>query len=632
MAPRTRRDLRWGVPEWDTSAAGRTNAQPTLASGRDPELDWTSPMASEPGRAATTDLGQGVELESTLARGGEAVVHQGTQRKLGRKVAVKTTTGGHERDRARLLREARLMGRLEHPNILPVHDIFVDDAGEPQVVLKLVEGETWSKLMGQAEQVRERYGAEDLLEWNLEVLDKVCRALSFAHSHGVIHRDVKPSNIMVGAFGEVYLLDWGIALELKGADTDVGGEAPLGATVGTMAYMSPEQLAGEADALGPWTDVYLLGATLFHALTGRPPHADKSRLERLHEVIDGVPEPALGDEIPAELRVLLSRALEEDPRARTRDVESFRRALSDFSSHRAARRLVTRGDDARARADGSWERGEHGSTLRHLLEAEVAYRAAQQEWPECPEAASGVGDVITLRVEHALATGEPALAARLVKSHAVTPPLQERVREAVRAAEAEQARLRRLEADADSRVGHRARGVLGATLVTLFLVFWTWTAFDPPATLWPLVGFTGFAVAAVVGAILRSRVIRSTRLNRMVMTTVLISLVAMLAWFAGASMLGLGVRETQIGLLLLWAVSGGAVATIVHPLGLPSAASFFVAFLVAAHVPTATPWATLGAGLVMLLNQLALNRWITGRHREARADTGPNEAAADSTG
>ena len=154
-----------------------------------------------------TTVDADLDVGPMLGRGGMAVVRLGRQLKLDRPVAIKALREGHvgDADVGRLLTEARITGRLEHPNIVPVHDIVRGEDGLPQVVLKLIEGHTWSDLMADAARVQELFAADDLLEWNLEVIMAVARALSFAHSRRVLHRDVKPSNVMVGPFGEVYL-------------------------------------------------------------------------------------------------------------------------------------------------------------------------------------------------------------------------------------------------------------------------------------------------------------------------------------------------------------------------------------------------------------------------------------------
>jgi serine/threonine protein kinase len=119
--------------------------------------------------------------------------------------------------------------------------------------------------------VRESFG-EDLFEWNLRVLCDVARAAAFAHEHGIVHRDIKPSNVMIGPRGEVTLLDWGVAAAWAEGDADLPqvDDAPI---AGTLSYMAPEQLEGDAESQGPWSDVFQLGATLYQVLSGRPPFA-----------------------------------------------------------------------------------------------------------------------------------------------------------------------------------------------------------------------------------------------------------------------------------------------------------------------------------------------------------------------
>ncbi len=578
--------------------------------------DWTAPSLGGPIEATRPILlaPTGVDVGPTLARGGMAVVHLGHQRKLGRSVAVKTLRSGEVRDFERLVREAKLMSRLEHPNILPVHDIFVDDEGMPQVVLKLIEGDTWSDVMGDEDAVLKNHGAVDLLEWNLDVLKQVCRAVSFAHSHGVIHRDIKPANVMVGRFGEVYLLDWGIAQETDKSDTDVG-PLPADEIAGTMVYMAPEQLEGEASRIGPWTDVYLLGATLFHVLTGEAPHKGVSREQRILWMLDGIAKPPyLPEDIPIELRRIVTRSMDPDFRKRFDSAEGFRKALVDFTTHRAAARFVERGDAERLLAEEAWHEGDHGETLRHLLAADLAYGAALAEWPGSPDAAVGAAELITLRVQHALATGEPRRALRLVQAHDLEGELAERARQAVDDAEREEERLRGIAADSDLGIGHRTRGVLGALIALGYLVFWTYVAFRPPDTVMPLVVFSGacMIVAAIV-VTHSARVLLKTRLNRTVLTVHMSLMLIITAWCAGGGAMGLAVQQIQIVLLLVWGLGVGAIASVVHPLGLPSGAAFLIAFGLASWRPEYTPWVTLGAGIVTLLNQVLLNVFVTGR-------------------
>ncbi len=580
--------------------------------------DWTSPSLERPRHPRDDSLTEpGVDLGPEIARGGMAEVRLGTQRNLGRSVAVKTIAPDRHDDVSHLLREARLMSRLEHPNILPVHEIFVEEDGTPQVVLKLIEGETWAKLMRDADKVREGYGADDLLEWNLEVLGHVCRAAEFAHSRGVIHRDIKPTNVMVGKFGEVYLLDWGIAQETRESDTGVGS-LPESHIAGTSGYMAPEQFVGEATSVGPWTDVYLLGATLYHALSGSQPHKGKSRVQRLTDVVDEVDEvPPLPDDVPPELRNIVAKAMSPEPADRYESAEAFRRALTEFSTHRVATRLVARGDEERSLAAAASARSDEPATLRHLVASEMAYNTALGEWEDCPGAADGLAELAELRVEHALQAGEPRRAMSLVEAHGIGGQLRERVERTLQESEEEEARIRKLAADSDTVIGHRVRGAAGALGLGGFAVFWTWMAFDPPATVYPLATFTAvsFGLALLFLGPSLPRLFK-TRLNRTVFVINISLMFLTIAWCLGGAALGLTVRQVQIGMLALWCIASAGIAGAVHPGGLPTPASFGIAFCVAAVEPMLLGWATLGAGLAAFANQMYLNLFVTGRRKK----------------
>src|SRR4029079_14794763 len=142
-----------------------------------------------------------------------------------------------------LLREAWITGAIEHPNVVPVHHVALDDDGSPVVVMKRISGAAWSELIEDADEVFRRFGASDLLEWNVGILMQVLNAVRFAHSRGILHRDLKPANVMIGEFGEVYLVDWGIAVSLR---DDGSGRLPLAANAtepaGAPVYNGPGEV------------------------------------------------------------------------------------------------------------------------------------------------------------------------------------------------------------------------------------------------------------------------------------------------------------------------------------------------------------------------------------------------------
>ena len=211
-----------------------------------------------------------IVLNKLLGVGGMGEVWRAQQVPLRRTVAVKRLHPGAKNPltiRRNLLREAWTAGRLEHPNIVPVHALGVDEDEKPLLVMKLVNGSDWRELIYCPWMMPERYQSRSPQDVHLEILMKLCDAVHFAHSRGVIHRDLKPENVMVGEFGEVYLLDWGIAVGLE--DTQLDG-IPMARDVthptGTPGYMAPEMVYPELGPLGVHSDVYCLGSILHEIL------------------------------------------------------------------------------------------------------------------------------------------------------------------------------------------------------------------------------------------------------------------------------------------------------------------------------------------------------------------------------
>ncbi|MCR9202208.1 MAG: protein kinase [Planctomycetaceae bacterium] len=218
------------------------------------------------------------QIIKKLAEGGMGAVYVARQTSLGRELAIKTLKPLRDRDRKTytaqgrisqvehqrremFLSEALVTGNLVHPHIIPIHDLCQTDDGSPFYSMKRVHGTPWNERI-----------QEMTLDENLEVLMKVCDAMAYAHHNGVVNRDLKPENVMLGEFGEVLVLDWGLAVPASAKDKGrfPSPAAPFGA--GTPAYMSPELWTGPENHIGVWSDVYLLGATLFEAITGVPPH------------------------------------------------------------------------------------------------------------------------------------------------------------------------------------------------------------------------------------------------------------------------------------------------------------------------------------------------------------------------
>ncbi len=202
--------------------------------------------------------------------------------------AVAEETPESARRIARFLDEAQVTGQLDHPGIIPVHELGLDPEGQPYFTMKLVRGKTLQEVLPLAREGSEGWSTTRVVG----VLLRICEAMSYAHAHGVVHRDLKPSNVMLGRFGEVFVMDWGLARVFGVSDgahsTELidwrhggsPGSSPLiteeGEVFGTPAYMSPEQALGDSDAVGPQTDVYAVGAILYEVLCGTAPFTSKS--------------------------------------------------------------------------------------------------------------------------------------------------------------------------------------------------------------------------------------------------------------------------------------------------------------------------------------------------------------------
>jgi serine/threonine-protein kinase len=240
-----------------------------------------SPDARSPRPLLDTDR---FLVREVIGIGGMGHVVRAWDTELRREVAIKLPAPEHSIDPAdieRFVNEARITGQLQHPYIVPVYELGIDRQGTRFLSMRLLAGET---LEATLEKAGERRLAPDVLGDLLQVFVKVCDAISFAHSRGIVHRDLKPANVMISDFGQVYVLDWGVALSSPSPSrADEGAEPPSsrdlpGSLLGTPSYMAPEQLRGLHDQIDERTDVYSLGAILYRILAGRPPYSSEALL------------------------------------------------------------------------------------------------------------------------------------------------------------------------------------------------------------------------------------------------------------------------------------------------------------------------------------------------------------------
>lgn len=329
-----------------------------------------------------------------VGRGGMGVVLEVFDRALRRRSAMKIVRpgGGQQQMRrlARFLEEAQLTGQLEHPGIVPVHELGTDDEGCTYFTMRLVEGVTLGHVF---EEVRK--GSESwTLPRALGVLQRVCETLAYAHSRGVIHRDLKPSNVMVGRFGETYVMDWGLATP-EGQATATGAEiadlsggleqldeslsrSGLGLTlagdvVGTPAYMAPEQAGVGGDAVGPRSDVYALGAMLYELLSGSAPYVEQGHAMGMLEALRKGPPKDLAkrvDDVAPELVAISAKAMRRDPAQRYADMVELSEDLRAYLEGRVVRAYES-GRFAELRKWVGRNRALSGALLAALLVAVV---------------------------------------------------------------------------------------------------------------------------------------------------------------------------------------------------------------------------------------------------------------------
>lgn len=313
------------------------------------ELQSTvTPNADTDSLLEEVSFARGLTLGEEIGRGGMGAVFAARQQALGRDIAVKKIHDSHKNTRAknRFLEEAFVTAHLGHPNIVPVYDLQRTDDGDWLLAMKRVGGFSWKDLLHPKTDAQKERAKDYDRDRHIDILLQVCYALSFAHEKGLSHNDLKPENVMVGEFGEVLLMDWGLALNISedpNAPTfspSLQHKSSLQSPCGTPAYMPPELALGKGEEIGPWTDVYLLGAILHEIITGNPPHSGKNLISVLKAAAESK-APEFEKEVPEELQYIAITALAKSPSRRFQKVEDFQKALVEFRSHKESV-LITR--------------------------------------------------------------------------------------------------------------------------------------------------------------------------------------------------------------------------------------------------------------------------------------------------
>lgn len=512
-----------------------------------------------------------LEVGALLGRGGMGVVHQARQASVRREVAVKRVAEGAAGALANLLKEAWVGGNLEHPNVVPVHALVELD-GMPAVVMKRIGGTSWSAALRDPALLPAADRA-DPLAFHLRVAIAVCNAIGYAHRRGVLHLDLKPDNVMLGDFGEVCVLDWGLAAgHGPTAPAWLPGASEIHEVSGTVDYMAPELATAAGAQISPRTDVYLLGATLHEVVTGAAPHRGGAAVQRLFRALKSEPQ-AYAPEVPEELAALLHRAMHRDPEQRFASAEALRDALESVLAHRRGDALVR---DARERIAALEVALDGGAgeveTATHLGAARFALREAGEARPGhrelAPLRARLFGRVarwaldagrLELATAHLAELGEPApeLEARLAALRADT---------SARAAQVE--RLETLAHQQSLEVGARFRR--NVTLLWAFVFMAGSVGYDLLERAGLLVmGYRDMllhsgGVAVGIGCYVawQRRSIFRNHANSALFTVALLTFGLLQAFWVAAYTLDLPFRTALCLSSVFYLLAGGAVATL----------------------------------------------------------------------
>ncbi|MFH0910176.1 MAG: bifunctional serine/threonine-protein kinase/formylglycine-generating enzyme family protein [Planctomycetota bacterium] len=343
--------------DWSDASAGRTIRREVPVARASMRLAVKSRSLRGAGERLSDRTSPDYEILRLLGEGGMGVVYEARQTAVDRTVALKmirTDVAVKESAQAKFLAEGAVTGELDHPNIVPIYDMGTNEEGLLFYAMKRVQGVPWDRVI-----------AEKPLSENLEILLRVCDGVAFAHSRGIVHRDLKPENIMLGSFGEVLIMDWGLAVSVERGGK-AGTVTAANALAGTPAYMAPEMALGDAEHVGLPSDIYLLGAILYEIVTGRRPHAGKSLRDCLRAASENVIQPGQGDR---ELIPIALQAMEYDPRERYKSVQAFQGAIREYRAHAESITLTRRAEEDLHKATGSRNYDDFTQALYRLREA-----------------------------------------------------------------------------------------------------------------------------------------------------------------------------------------------------------------------------------------------------------------------
>lgn len=370
------------------------------------------------------------DLLEEIGSGGMGLVHRARQNRLGREIAVKTLLSEADDENIEsFVAEGMITAHLDHPNIVPVHDLVQEGDGQWMLAMKLVGGLSWRDLLHPRTPAQEKEAAKYDLQDHFQILIDVCNAVAFAHNKGIVHLDLKPENVMVGQFGEVLVMDWGLALDARSeeqreqAPLPVPHRSSITQPLGTPCYMAPELAMGKGAWIGPNTDVFLLGAILYEILSGSAPHSGPSLIMVLNAAIQ-CEEVEFPNPVAAELKAICRRAMAKNPKKRFRSVKAFQGALQNYLKHRESSKIAFEGkiklEKCQRKVKKLFLKGKSQMTTteRNQIYAEYAeslagYQQALMLWTGNKLAAQGVEDARFCYARTALDHGDLGLAESL---------------------------------------------------------------------------------------------------------------------------------------------------------------------------------------------------------------------------
>ncbi len=520
-----------------------------------PRITLTPPMMDN---GATGVPSNELQVTGILGEGGMGRVLLAHQASLSRDVAVKVPRNEASLGTVTaLMHEAQMTGALEHPGVIPVYSLASDTAGHPALVMKRVDGVSWSMLIRHAEDPawnRIASPGAERVDTHVEILRQVCNAIAFAHRKGVLHRDIKPTNVLIGEFGEVYVADWGIATRKPRA-----GEVRKPTLVGSPVYLAPEMVTGDDAQMDERTDVFLLGATLYEILTGQPPWQGpdlRSVLETAWRCKPPPPPPSA----PAELVAICGRAMAFDKAARYPSALDFREALGGFLRHRGSVQLAQAATERLTQLKATLGTTDADAVYPLLSECRFGFTQALREWPDNDVARRGLADCIEATARYELERGNLAAARALLSELEQVPPalhaqltqLERRVSDERRNV----ARVQHLSNEMDPRVAQRQRVMLFVALVMSILAVVT-APFVFPELRAKLGRWTLTSLLAVVqllfalGLFVGRRSLLSTRLNRRLVGIAGAAVSSLLVQRVLGVLLGLDDRQTVLNNFLL---------------------------------------------------------------------------------